>query len=188
MAKVYTLNFDVNLYQAVFLKDRGRICVGDPQLDFRLGRPVGRDWVPLELFVLEPKLKVPNFWYFQTGEMAVDEKTSELMGPHLLRAGELLPVHVEGQGRLFLVNVLECLNCLDREKSVLPGHDRPLGTRLKYAFHAGRFSGSSLFRIPDDNRAGLYTLEETGDPGKEFKAAVEQQKLTGLKFELLWEG
>ena len=57
----------------------------------------------------------------------------------------------------------------------------------KPAFIASRFGDETIFKIAENRGARMYCVEFTGDPDDgEFKAVVEQHKLTGLEFELVW--
>ena len=101
-------------------------------------------------------------------------------------AGELLPLPYQGQ-EYTLLNVTECINCLDEEHTEWVYH---LGTKIqiaKYVFHPDRFSESTIFKIPQTRRGEILTVEGLKDPEDEFKYVVEKEGLKGIEFEMLWE-
>jgi hypothetical protein len=106
---------------------------------------------------------------------------------HLEMAGDLLPLPYEDQ-EYTILNVTECINCLDHEASEWR-HSPFTGQRispLRYVFHPDRFSESTLFKIPETRRAEILVVEGLHDPEAEFRYAVEQGNLKGLIFEELW--
>ncbi len=102
-------------------------------------------------------------------------------------AGELLPL--PHRGDLFhLVNVLECVNCLDEQntKWVL---GRTTNARIRveeYRFHANRLSESTLFKVPETALGEVLTVSGLKDPEDEFKSVVEREGLEGINFEEVW--
>jgi hypothetical protein len=122
----------------------------------------------------------------------VDPRSIEHVRTQFEMAGELLPLPCDGV-ELTVLNVLECINCLDHERSTwLTTKD---GQRIypdpfkkgSYVFHAERLPESSLFKIPELRQGRVLCRERDGDPELEFKAAVELHGLVGLKFQLLWQ-
>lgn len=188
--RVYQLIMDVNEYQQFYMADRSRIdgWTGDPMLQFD-GSAKRGIWEPFEVFVLRPKLLPPDLWGFElSGTLIVNQKVADELDGFFARAGELLPVSWKGQ-QLFLLNVTECLNNLDRERSEwlkTPGGELVFPTR--FVFRSRRFSESSIFKIPETSKGAILIREETGDPETEFKAAVEHRGIKGVSFKLLWEG
>jgi hypothetical protein len=187
--RVFKVNPDVNHYQKFFLEDRDRVerWTEDPLLQFNCDSLADRWQVP-EVFILHPKLKVPDFWSFEIPgvELVTTSRVIDLMSTIFTIAGELLEVRHAGN-TLYLFNVLECLNCLDGKNSLIPGRPNPELRPYRYVFHRGRFSDATLFKIPDDRFTCTFAIEDEGDPETEFKAAVEHHGLQGLDFKLLWD-
>ncbi|MGJ8678521.1 MAG: hypothetical protein ACSHX0_13485 [Akkermansiaceae bacterium] len=77
---------------------------------------------------------------------------------------------------------------LDNEKSNWYCSPRD-GTKVSiddFAFHRNRLGESSIFKIPETVRAGIYTFTGLKDPEDEFKTAYEAAGLKGLLFEEIW--
>ncbi len=87
-----------------------------------------------------------------------------------------------------VLNVTECINCLDREKTeweYAKGSGKKLWIK-KYAFHHDRFS-STIFKIPETCMSEILIVEGLRGPEDEFKQTVEAAGLQGLIFEKIWE-
>ena len=100
-------------------------------------------------------------------------------------AGELLPIPYKGIS-FQVLNILRVWDCIDEDQS--EWLKRPDGSRiclLKPYFVPQHFEASPLFKIPELPR-WIYCWEHNREPEEEFKACVEANKLTGLKFELVW--
>lgn len=185
--KVYDIDFEVNDYQSLYFSDRTLLngLVTNPMLNFH-GKPLSAIWKPIDVFVYRPKLKVPHLYAFeQVGTMIADEQASEELCTFFEMAGEILPVKC-GNRELGLINITECINCLDHERT--EWFKLPDGTPVnveRFVFHKNLFSASSLFKIPES--IGMLTVEDTGDPECEFKAACEALGYEGLWFRLLWD-
>ncbi len=154
------------------------------------GSPFSKKWRKQQLYVAKPKLPRADFFTFGFGRFVCNERARKLAGEPLEMAGELLPVTVEGEkGKHWLYNVTNCINVVDDKKSKW----RQLGKNKKDriierpAFVARRFGEECLFKIPEDGAGAIYALERTGVAAYgEFKAVVEQHKLMGLAFKLIW--
>jgi hypothetical protein len=185
--KVFKIKFDSTTFQG-FTPVDDTIYRHGGQLDFD-GRSKANVWQPLDVYVLHPLRDIPDIWQLSagSGEFIVNESVAIMLRWSLRTAGELLPVR-HGVERFFLCNVTEVVNCLDHAKTVFR-RTTPDGIGigpLKYAFHHNRFT-TSLFKIPEQVKSSLFVLERSGDPEKEFKAAVEHNALRGVTFELIWE-
>lgn len=132
----------------------------------------------------------PNFFNIGPTAFVCDERARELAAEPLEMSGELLPIRVEGEkGKFWIYNCTNCINAVDAKKSRYwkfgPGPDERQMDRP--AFFASRFGEESVFKIPEDRATLVYCVERTGDPDDgEFKAVVESNGLTGLKFEMVW--
>jgi hypothetical protein len=102
-------------------------------------------------------------------------------------AGELLPVSWD-ECRGYLLNVLECANCLDHDKTEWYV-DKISGNRVaikNLVFLPHHIPESTIFKIPE-KPASIYTVEGIKDPEDEFKYLVELNMLEGIRFKLVWE-
>ncbi len=179
--KVYRIRNDVNRYQ-YFLPEH--------EEDWRKFeqdcRPKAEFWDPPRVYVYKPKLKPGDFYQFSPMGLVTSPRATEVLRTQLEMAGELLPLPFEGQ-EFTLLNVLECINCLDQETT--EWHYFPDGTRgriKRHAFHPERFSESVIFKIPETSKVDTLVVEGLHDHEEEFRYAVEQAGLKGLILEELW--
>ena len=144
-------------------------------------------WRPPAIYVPNPKLKRGNFTRLSSGAFVVDSVAFESLAAILERSGELLPLTHEGE-MFYLVNVLECVNCLDHDATEWTV-DKTTGERIgieRFKFMPARMGESTLFKLPENSRGRVLTVTGIKDPEDEFKFAVEQAGLTGLLFKELW--
>jgi len=147
------------------------------------------EWHPPKVFSTNPKNPAADFWGFcgYGGAMALQPVDPSEVYTHLEIAGQLLPLLHMGR-RFELINIVECLDCIDEDQSewlYSPDGERQL--LVKPDFIESHIGGSSLFKIPE-LPLNIYCWEEYSQPLDSFKAAVEANELTGLKFELVWDG
>ena len=183
--KIYRVRFDVERYQWLIPEDESLWASG--LLTFDCQRK-GGGWQAPSVYVQNPKLEPGDFCNFAPGALVARPSGLEVVQDLFERAGELVPLAL-GQERLTLLNVVECVNCLDEGASTLrygyPGRT-PIGVE-QYEFHVDRLSESTLFKIPQTSRAEVLTVEGLKDAHDEFKPVVERAGLRGLEFDLLWE-
>lgn len=154
---------------------------------FELGKePLLANWTPPPLFEDTEKRAIGNFAHCWNGGFIVDERTVNSLG-HIFRDGcELLPLKRHRGKKHYLLNVLNRIDCLDRERTKwkIGRSGKSFGTIEEYQFAPGRFTHSTLFQVP--KQVALLALTGTEDPQMEFKTSVESLGLTGLKFEEIW--
>ena len=184
---IYSVRNDVKTYRYVLPTD-AETTRQEPLL-FDCERLL-EGWKPPEVFVCEPKLKRGNFMGVgMGGPFACDEQTRyhDEMAQLLEMSGELLPLPLENN-TWYIMNVLECINALDREHSEWhPSmQTMKIGGPKKCVFHANRVPETPLFKIPETSRGEILCAENAYDPAYEFKRMYEHLGLTGLRFEKLW--
>ena len=143
-------------------------------------------WVPYEVYNSDPKIKVKNFYSLGTySALMFDEYALEVCRTVFEMAGEILPIKVEREKELYLLNVLECMNGLDYEKTIWDYYnDGTKGRILKFGFRPERvINEASIFKIPEENSADIFCYSDVKDPEDEFYHIYHQHKLTGLIFE-----
>lgn len=146
------------------------------------GRLKAKSWKAPKVKILKPKLRRGDFFGF-SGEFAVSPSAWERCAMFLEMAGELLPLPYQKE-KFAVLNVIECIDCVDDKKSEWQQYST--GRLLKKAvFDPSLFGESSLFKIPH-TWVRTYCYETSGDPETEFKAFVEKEKLTGLRFTPVW--
>ncbi|MDL1923121.1 hypothetical protein FBQ95_10975 [Chloroflexi bacterium CFX3] len=113
-----------------------------------------------------------------------DAVAREALEPLVGQAVEFLPLDCpnEPQRSLWLLNVLTVAECLDYERSEFTYWDSGAVKAVRrYVFRTGCLEGQHIFRLPLFNYVEIYVSDE-------FKRLIEQQGLTGLRFELAqWE-
>lgn len=155
-------------------------------LEMLEGRPMMQGWVPLPLFAGEPRRKVGNFAKSWGGGILVDSHSCEILQPALAGLCELLPMLPYGRKTFYVMNVLECVDCLD-ETATHWRVSKHSGIRYgidKYVFSKDRLSAANIFTIPQSPEIMVATGLGSSTPT--FKSIVDRNKLTGLKFRELW--
>jgi len=179
--QVFRLKSDVNHYQYFLTEER---TLGEQLLTDCSRRE--DTWVPPKVFIYMPLLRKGDLFNFSGGSLIFSPSATEKLRMHLEMAGELLPLPYQGETHT-LLNVTECINCLDQEKTEWV--TAPDGTRLwpgRYVFHPGRLSESDIFKIPETYRAEVLVVDRDDDEG--FVAALKEHDIQGYILELLWSG
>jgi hypothetical protein len=178
MTKVYRIQNDVTDYQ-YFLTESD-----DDALRLSMEcKPLLHTWIPPEVIIYEPLLKRGDLFNFNSSSLILSPRATEALRPFLQAAGELLEVPYEGQS-FWLLNVLQCVDCLDEAKTGWREHK---GIRLapeRYMFHPDRLPASCLFKIPQTCRGEVLILDR--EDGKGFVDALVEHHIEGYKLELLW--
>ncbi len=157
------------------------------------GERMAADWGDLSFYIKNPGGSVESdFYYCSAGALVYSEKVRNSPLEEMFeRVGEVLPARVEGvKGRVYFLNVLECYNCLLRDKSKCDtATDGATITRiLEYAIDPNRILDNNLFKIPETKRVELYALSGRQDPEDEFYSTYHALKLKGLSFQSVWQG
>lgn len=155
-------------------------------------------WDAVKFYIFNPLDRPPDFWHIGTSSAFAFDPTSGALGQLPLDAllddaGERLPIEVEDGTPLVVLNVLTVANALDVERTTWAPYDQGRhrfvdGGKGAFQFVPNRVPETSIFKIPQNNAAGIFCCERDGDPDREFRAAVAQAGLTGLRFECVWDG
>lgn len=181
---IHQIKMDVNNFQQLVPLDKN--CWEDNILLFD-GTPK-ENWKTLDVQVYNPTLPEGDFWNIGPGSFIISEKTYDLVGTQLEMAGQLLPLNCNGK-KLFILNVLECVDCLNHEKTEwIYGEKKgnPISVK-KYSFHSHLMPESSIFKLPRFKKGKIFTYEGVKDSEDEFKGIVESNNLKGIKFTKIWE-
>ncbi|HEX2573750.1 MAG TPA: DUF1629 domain-containing protein [Polyangia bacterium] len=112
--------------------------------------------------------------------LAFSDRAAEALAPLVGEVIELLPLAHDGPGRFHAVNMLDIVDCLDEEQSIL---DRSSSGRIssveKYVLKPGSTDGHHLFKC---KQCLLHDLVSA-----EFKARVEEKGLVGAYFKPVGE-
>jgi hypothetical protein len=121
--------------------------------------------------------------------LVLNEKVLDICQTLFEIAGEILPLKVERGEKLFLLNILDCRNALDYDKTVWDYYSNGRkGRILNAAFHVNRIGNvSTLFKIPETCETSIYCYIDDRDKDKDdqFYHLYHKYNLTGLIFEEL---
>jgi len=184
--KVYSIELDINEFQ-IILPDSNSDEVMD-MLEFD-GHPKKENWKPIKFYIDNPLKKKGDFFSFiNPSALACNQKAVDELWRFWNLSSELLPIYLEDNTQLFIVNVTDCVNALDHENIEYDYYSD--GTRsnriLKYAFHPRRFHESTILKIPEQADTLILTYEGIRAPEDEFISCYKKSDLQGLKFELLF--
>jgi hypothetical protein len=181
--QVFRIRLDSNRFQSLLPRDPAVWSSDSLIMDCnpKLG------WHAPPVYVPNPKLRKGSFLHLCSGAFVADETAVEVLRTQLEMAGELLPIPVEDR-LLHLINILECVNCLDHDRTQWV-YGKATNARIRvaeYHFDARRFSEATLFKIPETAKAEVLTVVGLKDAEDGFKEIVERTGLEGIVFELLW--
>ena len=184
--KVFRIRLDSNNFQSFLPADPK---IWDEDVLKMNCRPKLPAWKAPSVYTVNPMLQRGAFFHLCSGAFVADMSACEELRAILEMACELLPLAHLG-GHFHLLNVLECVNCLDEKKAEwVFGKTTNARIRIKeYQFDAGHFSESTLFKIPQTASGEVLTVSGLKDPEDEFKPVVERTGLGGILFEELWSG
>jgi len=181
--KVFRVEFEVNDYQSLLASDDS---VHENQLLAFDGAPKENFWgqsLAAELDNLNGN--TPDIFDLGAGNMLLHGRSLELIGPYLNSNYERLPVHWGVNNSGYCINPLQLHNCIDSSNCEWCIDDES-GKKLfieRFVFHKTKIPNALVFK---DNLEcfELFTTDAEGS----FRSIVNKHKLTGISFELLWEG
>jgi hypothetical protein len=154
------------------------------------GVPFPKKWRRIELFFDEPLWPRADFYNFGRSNFVCNERARKLLASLLEPLGEFLPVTVQGEREThYFYNITNCGAFVDPVKSVRQHLDssKAFLTLVAPAFQPAAIKKQIIFKIPEDRGTRIYCVEQSDKARKQqFKAIVEDNNLTGLKFEFAW--
>jgi hypothetical protein len=181
--KIYNIKNDSNGIQAVSPTDESLINLEFLNFDCE---PRKNNWKELEVYIYNPKIKPKNFYNLASGNLVFDEKVLDICQTIFEIAGEILPLQVERGEKLYLLNILDCKNALDYDRSIWDYYPRTgrTGGILNYKFHEWRIKNeSTLFKIPETSKTDIFCFTDDRNEDDQFYHLYHKHKLTGLIFE-----
>lgn len=147
------------------------------------GSPRLATWSPPPVFIYEPKHKKTNFYYPSNGGLVADRKATDALRELFEKAGELLPLHYNGE-LYYVLNVTTVLDCLDEAQSEWESY----GLLKRYAFNPACLSAASsaIFKIPQMVRTALFVVEGLATAEREFSQVIRREGLKGLTLTEVW--
>ncbi|WP_029233199.1 imm11 family protein [Butyrivibrio sp. VCB2006] len=174
--KIYKLRFDGTNYKNLYPCE-------DKDADFyRMfdGTSYIETWEKLDLTYLDEEegLKEGNYTYLFMP--IVDKAALNILQALIGEDAELLPM-MRGNEEVYGINVLTLLDALDYEKSeCVKFSDGKIMAIRRYAFIENEVQGRHIFKLSDESHGAPFVSEY-------FKKIVEENGLTGFKFELVWD-
>ncbi|GHA51626.1 hypothetical protein GCM10007103_35110 [Salinimicrobium marinum] len=186
--KIYRIGSEVEKYQWIIpeISDED-----DKLLTVSLFNGEEKDGWPedINFYVFNPKKLKGNFFNLAGGSALVfdqvvyDSPVFDLFE----QAGQIIPINCSGE-KLYILNVLECINMLDLNKSKFEVYnDGSKGDVLDFYFHEDRISESCIFKIPQMNASQILTYSGVKDASDEFIHLYKKFNFSGLEFEKLYE-
>lgn len=177
--KIWKLIADVTNFDSVM--------PADPDLGYEShlddGTSMIDDWEPIELqrAYTEEDLPMSDFPYFY-GSPVMSDKAISVLSPIMKDAVEYLKL-VFDEKEYSMVNVIRVLNVIDYDKAKyvkFSNSDKILAFQ-KYSFRmCDELQNNDIFKLIDEPRRDPFVSDR-------FKQAVEDNQLTGFKFELVWD-
>jgi hypothetical protein len=153
-----------------------KLCKGVRCTDW--WEPVPMEWKPAR--VRKNRGKPVDIIGLMGDGLTFSDRAVEVLAPLVGDVIELLPLAYDGPGHFQVVNMLDIVDCLEEQRSVL---DRYRSGRVsivyKYVFKPGSTDGHHLFKC---KQCLLHNLVSA-----EFKALVEEKGLVGAYFKPVGE-
>ena len=181
--KVFRVSTDVNRFQ-YFLPERKR----DHDLLNFDGSVRYDSWHPPKVRIYKPTHERGDFFNFDSSALIASKHATEVLLEFFEASGELLPLPF-GKETFTVVNITECVNCLNRDATHWWFVDEDTGERYrpeKYVFNTDLLPEAGLFKIPETVMSEVLIIEGLKEPHEEFRFLVKKHNLKGLVFEELW--
>jgi hypothetical protein len=135
-------------------------------------------WKPFEV-KFKTKKKRSDFQNFYLNDYAISKKAIDVLEHLFPQSTELLPL-INDEKELYALNICSSIDCLDHEKTGAKRRaDQSIINIYKYVFKTELLDNIHLFKLP--HRDNFYFVSE------KFKNTVEQNKLTGFIFDLVFD-
>lgn len=149
------------------------------------GNPLS-DWDPPVCYIHDLRVKAANFYNFGSS-LLFDEYTKENLQDILEKAGQVLPLEVEGAGTLYLLHVLENIDAYDKVKSdELNAREQTKPGFKKLVFDPAKFTESSIFKLSHFPFSAVFTYQGRLASHDEFMGRYTELGLSGLHFLHEW--
>lgn len=175
--RIWQLNFELDEYDNLVPLQNFTV----EEIQSFDGRKHSDNWIPIQVVRMEPEKKLelsdaPGFTI-----PVFSKKALECLYPLIKNEIEVLPLIFE-EREYFGINVIKVLDAIDYEKSIYKTFRD--GKRImafkKYFFIPDKIKNVSIFKITDEKTRYAFVSDE-------FKTIVENNKLTGFKFKLVWD-
>ncbi len=186
--KIYRIEPEHNKVQVLFPVDEN--LLSDNTFIFDCLSKLDK-WEVLNTYIFNPKVPKKSFYSIgNCGAIVFEDKMLAIFQDIFEMCGEILPLKLEREPELYLLNVLDCRNGLNYETTQWDYYDDGTkGRILKFGFHPERIMNeSSIFKIPEVAKTHIFTYSGVEDEEDEFYGLYKKHKLTGLVFEEVYSG
>lgn len=175
--RIWTARFDVATFASSYLVDE----LGDP-IDFLVDWP-DFEGQPLKDVWKTPKIKIKdnkptaNFTDIDPGILICDSFSRMKLESFLKGEIEVLPVESVNAVDMYVLNVVNVIDCLDVESSDIDYFEdsSDIMEIKKYIFYLEKLKGIALFKIPQFSRTEIFATDI-------FREKILEDSLTGLQF------
>jgi len=138
------------------------------------------DWEAIKVERAGRKRKC-DVYRFVSGHLVVSERAVQILQPLMSDKVQILPIDYEGTKTLYVLNVINVVDCLDYEKSKIRRmRDGTVSEIDEFAFDYSKVSQHDIFKIPEKIWSTVFVSDK-------FKATVEENGLIGFKFTEVWD-
>lgn len=181
--KIWNMRCVTEKYTSYYIKDEQDII--NVEAIINKGKRID-DWKPIKLRrkkEIDAKANISHLWSI-VGCFIADEKAKDLIEKYFPEKIQFLKVIDDESGdELYLSNILECIEAIDYEKSVLRIYlNKYIGGVEKYYFKDDVLS-NSIFKM----RLNNVIVASTICANDSFKRKIEDMKLVEMKFEELFD-
>lgn len=176
--KIWSLLADVEKYNSFNLVNQDQLP-GLVNVTSFSGIEMKYRWDHHPVEIVEEK-EAGDLQSFFGGVFAFNTRAIESLDSFLQGNVEYLPLEYS-KGEYYLINVLNLLNGIDYNKSIITRfNDGSIMRFEKYAFSLDKVKGEHIFKIIDEPRKAPFVSDE-------FRNKVIQEGLTGFLFTEVWD-
>jgi len=183
---IYQVHFKARKYRTLEIRDERF----GPDQDWLLnGRKREDSWPCPRVVCPNPEKEPGDFLWMPPNSLVVNQRIADILNQDTYFDAEFLPLDYDNGQKLYALNFLTCTPCLDLEESKVK-RDPETGEVteiIEHAFIPHRLLYWTVFKIPERNGLDIYCYNGLRDRGEHFYDCVNQNKLTGLRFEKVWE-
>jgi len=157
--------------------ENGICCILPESLEsppFYTGEPMLSQWVQPPLDVIDGE--ICDVISYRPGALIFSKHAMDVTLPFIKNEVEFLPISLKGMGELFVLNVVNVIDCLDMGKSEVRYHadGQTVRTIRDYKFYENMLDGVCLFKIPQSAGGEILATEK-------FKCIMDELNLKGFK-------
>ena len=178
--KIWELGRDLENYES--------LAWGEDEFDIDLdfirsfnGTPKEKEWIPIQLLRMDGEGEFSNTPGLSAHIPVFDVEAVDTLKEYLNGNAEVLPIFCEDK-EFYIINVTNVVDCIDYGASEYKTFRDGVKIMrfIKYAFIAKEIENIHIFKIKDQPLGRPFVSDEV-------RNKVLASKLTGFKFELVWD-